>query len=328
MKVSSLKILQSIIFTGLVHFVQAQQTITWKQLDEKALHIDSLVYKKTATTDLSLYYFLPEKIKSKEKYPAIVFMHGGAWTGGAANVFYAYAAYFARRNITAISIDYRLIKQSADDIANCISDCKSAVRFIKKNASLFHLDTSKVVICGESAGGHLAACMQMLDDYNDKEDDTRINTKSAALILLNPVVNVAVNFIKYMDAAVLKSTNKLPDSATLSQKYSAKATSISPLYQIKKALPPTLLINGMTDKITPYQYAQAFADSANHYKNNCQLIQLPNTGHAFAVPHYKASEADVINIVIEIDNFLVHQKFLKGKPILVNGNDQHWLPKK
>ena len=309
--------------------VHAQAPVTWKELDTKALKIDSLVYKKKEDKDLSLFYFLPEKIKAKEKYPAIVFIHGGAWTGGAANVFYAYAAYFAKRNITAISLEYSLIKQPTDDITNCIADCKSAIRFIKKNAVRFHIDTGRMIICGESAGGHLAACMQLLDGFNHKEDDVRISTKARALVLLNPVVNLNTNvFIKYLDAAVLKSTNKLPDSAILAQKYAARAISISPLYQLKKALPPTLIINGIEDKITPAMYAQAFADSANHFKKNCQLILLPGTGHAFAVPHYKAREADVVQTVIQLDSFLVQQKLLRGKAFIVNGNDENWIPKK
>lgn len=328
MKVSILKILALNILLAYTYCADAQQTVTWKELDAKAMHIDSLVYKKPSSTDLFLYYFLPEHIKPKEKYPCIVFIHGGAWTGGAANVFYAYAAYFSKRNITAISIDYRLIKQSTDDITNCIADCKSAIRYIKKNASLLHIDTSKIIVCGESAGGHLAASMELLNGFNDTNDDAKISTKPAALILLNPVVNIAANnFIKYVDASVLESTNKLPDSATLAQKYSAKAISISPLYQIKKALPPTLLINGIVDKITPASFAQVFADSANHYKKNCQLILLPNTGHAFAVPHYKSSETDIVRTVEQIDNFLVQQKLLKGKSIITNGNQENWIIK-
>jgi acetyl esterase/lipase len=329
MKIALIQILLFPIFLGANFLAKAQQNVSWKALDEKALHIDSIIYKKTAATDLSLFYFLPEQIKAKEKYPAIIFIHGGAWTGGGANVFYSYAAYFAKRNITAISIDYRLIKQPADDIVNCIADCKSAIRFIKKNASIFHADTSKIIICGESAGGHLAACMELLEGFNDNGDDLKISSKPAALVLLNPVVNlVANNFIKYVDAAVLKSTDKLPDSAMLIQKYASRAISISPLYQVKKTMPPTLLINGLIDKITPAIYAQAFADSVNNKNNNCQLILLPNTGHAFAVPHYKSGEADIVSTVTVIDNFLVKQKFLKGKAIIVNGNDEHWLIKK
>ncbi len=308
--------------------LHAQKQITWHALDTAALHIDSLVYKKVAGKQLSLYYFLPQKIKQHQKYPAIVFIHGGAWTGGSAATFYSYAAYFSNRNITAISIDYRLIKDRSDDIVNCISDCKSAIRFIKKNAQFFQIDTSKLVICGESAGGHLAASLQLLDNYNDSNDDLKFNTKAKALILLNPVVNLSVpNFIKYVDPTDLFTSKTVLDTVAMFQKNQAKAVAVSPLFQYKTNFPPTLLINGVDDKVTPAIYAHAFADSVNRYQNHCKLLLVPNVGHAFAVPHYKYSEMVLVNTVNEMDKFLQSLQLIRGKSNLMIGNDTSWINK-
>ena len=93
-------------------------------------------------------------------------------------------------------------------------------------------------------------------------------------------------------------------------------------------MPPTLLINGINDKITPYEYAQAFADSANKLKQNCKLILLPNTGHAFSVPHYRSSEEEVIKTLQMIEAFLVELKLIKGESQIVNGHDESWIIKK
>ncbi len=307
----------------------AQRKITWKELDNRVLKIDSLEYKNSAGSGLQLFYQLPNKIKPTKKYPVIIFIHGGAWTGGSASTFFSYAAYFAARNMVGVSIDYRLIKQPGDDIINCIADCKSAIRFIKKNAAPLHIDTNKIVICGESAGGHLAASMELLDGFNTESDDVAISTKPAALILLNPVVNLTTNiFIKYMDAALVTSKDKLPDSVLLVRRYLEKAVNVSPLYQVKNLLPPTLVINGLNDKVTPPEFAKAFADSANQFKSNCKLALLPNTGHAFAVPHYKASEATVVQTVISIEQFLKGLKYIKGKSAIVSGNDPNWIIKR
>jgi len=323
-----LVIVYSLLFVTSVT-VMAQKKVTWKNLDSIAKNIDSIVYKRVDGKELQLYYCLAKSTKKLQKHPAVVFIHGGAWTGGAANVFYAYAAYLASKNIVGISIDYRLIQQPTDDIINCIADSKSAIRFIKLNANRFQIDTNKIVVCGESAGGHLAASIELFDGFNSTTDDTTISTKPAALILLNPVLNVATNtFLKYVDAAVLKSKNKVPDSATLAQKYMDKAISISPLFHVNKSLPPTLIINGTADKITPIEYAQAFTNKALQFKKNCELIALPNVGHAFAVPHYKASEANVVETLVTIESFLRKLKYLKGKSTIINGNDENWISKK
>ena len=185
-----------------------------------------------------------------------------------------------------------------------------------------------MVICGESAGGHLAASMQLLEGYNDPKDDLRFSTKAMALILLNPVVNLAVpNFIKYVDASALYTQKNELDSVALFQKNQAKAVAISPLFQCKTNFPPTLLINGADDKVTPAIYAHAFADSVNRYHNHCKLLLVPNVGHAFAVPHYKYSELVLVNAIKEMDLYLQSLHLIKGNLNLIIGNDTNWTNK-
>jgi len=234
--------------------------------------------------------------------------------------------------MVGISIEYRLIRNENSDILNCIADCKSAIRYIKAHAAELQIDTNKIVISGESAGGHLAACMALLEGYNDARDGIWISstdTRPFALMLLNPVVNLATTtFIKYLDAGLVKNKQAHLDSATLFQQYADRAKAISPLFQIQKALPPTLLINGEKDLITPVQEAIQFSNKANQLASNCKLIILPATGHAFAVPHYKESEEKTVNTVITMDNFLKDLHLISGKPMIVNGNDPNWIHKK
>ncbi len=316
---------QSIVF-GLLIFafysLHAQQrTITWQQLDSMAATIKEATYLTTADTTLRLYYIQPKKIKANAKLPAIIWIHGGAWVGGKANTFFANAAYCALKSAVGISLEYRLITNSKASIYNCIADCQAAITYIKANAARLHIDTNKIVIVGESAGGHLAACMALLD--------ASLNTTPAALVLYNPVVNVATGtFIKYMTAETTLQKNKPIDTTMLLQQYQNAAKAISPLYLVKKRLPPTLIINGMVDKITPYEYAVAFTDSLKKYHTKQELVLLPNMGHAFAIPHYKSSEQQVIDALLQADTFLTKLSLLKGKLRLVNGNDGNWLRKK
>ena len=303
----------------LVAFTQlhSQTKITWKQLDSLATSIKEVTYLTTAQTTVKLYYKLPAKVKINAKLPAIIWIHGGAWVGGKANTFFANAAYCALKGAVGISLEYRVIDNNKSSIDNCISDCKAAINYIKANAATLHIDTTKIAIVGESAGGHLAACMALLDTNN--------STTPAALVLYNPVVNLATGkFIKYMNAEVALQTNKKPDTTALLLQYQNAAKAISPLYLVKKRLPPTLIINGMEDKITPYQFAVSFADSLKKYSTKQKIILLPNVGHAFAVPHYKSSEQQVVDALVNADVFLSRLGFLKGKVTLVNGNDANW----
>lgn len=298
--------------------LHSQTKITWKHLDSLANSIKEVTYLTTADTTVKLYYKLPTKIKANEKLPAVIWIHGGAWVGGKANTFFANATYCALKGAVGISLEYRVIDNDKTSINDCIADCKVAINFIKANAASLHIDTAKIALVGESAGGHLAACMALLDTNN--------STTPAALVLYNPVVNLATGrFIKYLDAEVALQTNKKLDTTALLLRYKNAAKSISPLYLVKKRIPPTLIINGMEDKITPYPFAVAFADSLNKYKTKQKIILLPNIGHAFAVPHYKSSEQQVIDALLKADVFLSKLGFLKGKVVLVNDNDANWF---
>lgn len=298
--------------------LHSQTKITWRQLDSLATSIKEVTYLTTAETNVKLYYKLPTKLKANAKLPAIVWIHGGAWVGGKANTFFANAAYCALKGAVGISLEYRVIDNNNASIDNCISDCMAAIKYIKANAATLHIDTAKIAIIGESAGGHLAACMALLDTNN--------SIAPAALVLYNPVVNLATGkFIKYMNAEVALQTNKKLDTIALMHQYQRAAKSISPMYMVKKRLPPTLIINGMEDKVTPYQFAVNFNDSLKKYNTKQQIILLSNVGHAFAVPHYKSSEQQVITALLQADLFLSKLGFLNGKILLVNENDANWL---
>jgi acetyl esterase/lipase len=297
--------------------LHSQSKITWKQLDGLATSIKEVTYLSTDDATVKMYYILPTKIKVNAKLPAVIWIHGGAWVGGKANTFFANAAYCALKGAVGFSLEYRVIDNNKASIYNCIADCKAAISYIKANASNLHIDPNKIAIVGESAGGHLAACMALLDTKN--------STTPSALVLYNPVVNLATGkFIKYMNAEVALQTNNKPDTTALLFQYQNAAKAISPLYLIKKRLPPTLIINGMEDKITPYQFAVSFVDSLRKYHTKQKILLLPNVGHAFAVPHYKSSEKQVIEALLKADVFLSKLGFLKGKVELVNGNDANW----
>jgi acetyl esterase len=316
------KLILATCFFGGAIICKAQQSITWKYLDSIAQkRMQVMSYGKTEDTILNIYYIKPTHVKPADKQPAVIWIHGGAWVGGKANTFFANAAYSSLKGTIGISIEYRLINNAKKDITQCIEDCKNAIEFIKSKAQPLNIDTNKIVLIGESAGGHLAACMAM-----NKPN----RTTPYALVLYNPVLNCSTStFIKFMDASVIMLKNKKLDTIALFEKYRDKAIKISPLFQVKQKFPPTLVLNGLEDKITPAEYAIAFTDSINRFSNNCELILLPNTSHAFAIAHYKSTEQQVIDALLKADEFLTRIKIFSSKyPIkLQNSFDINWIQK-
>ena len=90
------------------------------------------IYKRIALPNrlhrqLRLYLVHPEQAKPTDRRPAVVFIHGGGWGAGDADQWFPQCRYFALRGLIGVSIDYRL-KTDATTIAECVIDCKSAVR--------------------------------------------------------------------------------------------------------------------------------------------------------------------------------------------------------
>ena len=149
-----------------------------------------VVYKHTAQGDLQLFCFQPTDDKSKGACPAAVWIHGGGWTGGTCESFFPMARYTATRGAASFVVEYRLVKTNGTvTVADCVADCKSAVRYLRSHAAELSIDPHRIAVLGESAGGHLAACVGTLDGFDDPADNLRISARPDALVLYNPLTD-------------------------------------------------------------------------------------------------------------------------------------------
>ncbi|MCB1228222.1 MAG: alpha/beta hydrolase, partial [Verrucomicrobiales bacterium] len=153
-----------------------------------------LVYKHVAGRDLELHVFAPKGAQpgKKAKRACFVAIHGGGWQGGEPQRFYPFAECFASQGMLGISVQYRLVKKGEPTtVFNCVEDIRSAMRYIKAHAEELGIDPEKIVVCGGSAGGHLAAATALFDDVNDPQDDLSIDPTPTAMVLLFPVIDTS-----------------------------------------------------------------------------------------------------------------------------------------
>ena len=153
------------------------------------------VYKTVDTFKLKVDIFFTNQTIEKENNTAIVFFHGGGWAYGTPSEFYTTCERFAKMGIVTLSVDYRLSIENGITPSKTISpiesvmDARSAMRWVRENAGKLHIDKNKIVAAGQSAGGHLALCTAMIDDYNEKSDDLSISCHPNAVLLFSACVN-------------------------------------------------------------------------------------------------------------------------------------------
>jgi acetyl esterase/lipase len=120
-----------------------------------------VAYTHRGERDLHLHLFLPPEASCSRLYPAILFLHGGGFIQGDPAQFAPHCRYFSARGMVAASAQYRLLQQGATSLADCIADSRMALHWLRAQADDLHMDPSRIVAGGGSAGGHLAASMAM-----------------------------------------------------------------------------------------------------------------------------------------------------------------------
>lgn len=99
--------------------------------------------------------YLPDAPAPEAGYPAVLLIHGGAWTSMERSAMGGVAEFLCREGFAVFNIDYRLAP--GDPWPRGFEDCKAALAHLAgPMAAVFPLDRKKVFVIGASSGGHYA----------------------------------------------------------------------------------------------------------------------------------------------------------------------------
>lgn len=99
--------------------------------------------------------------KNEGPLPVIVYFHRGGWVYGNLDESEAICRRLANETGAIVAaVEYRLAPEHKFPIP--LEDCYDAALWIAENASSFLGDPGKVILCGESAGGNLAAAVTLM----------------------------------------------------------------------------------------------------------------------------------------------------------------------
>jgi acetyl esterase/lipase len=233
-------------------------------------------YGPNARQNFDLYTL----IGAKKPMPLIVWIHGGGWTGGQKSWIEVF--HLVQQGYAIASIDYRT---SADAVFPAqVRDCNEAIYFLCKNAAKYGFDTSKIVIGGGSAGGHLSALIgtssnnHVSEFYNDMDKEDKVHIRAVIDFYgpsdLNAVHGKASSIDYDSDSSVF---TKLLGAQTLERPDLAAIA--SPATYIDKNDPPFLIIHGDMDTVVPFWESRLFYSRLKLAGVNATLIKVPGGGH-------------------------------------------------
>jgi acetyl esterase/lipase len=195
--------------------------------------------------------------------------------------------------MVAICAEYRVKMQHQTTPKECVMDGKSAVRWIRSHAKELGIDPDRLAAGGGSAGGHVAAATGTTQGMEEIGQDLSISSKPDALVLFNPVFDNGPEGYGH---------NRVKDYWQ----------DFSPMHNIGKDAPPTIVFLGTKDSLIPVAAAEEYKRRMEEQDRRCDLHLYEGQPHGFF------NRARYYETLLETDRFLISLGFLSGEPTLEN----------
>ena len=214
------------------------------------------VYREIDGRRLEAHVFQPDHRTGSN--PGILLFHGGGWSVGEPEWTYDAARRFSGHGLLAIAVEYRLSEGDITPIEALADVCES-FRWARENASDLGLDADRLAGYGVSAGGHLLASTATVGCPGD---DSEVRAEPDVMLLWSPALDMA------RDGWFQR---KLQGRRT--------AEAFSPLQHVRPSTPPTSIVQGAEDTLTPLAGARAFCERMEKLSGACDLHVYEDVGH-------------------------------------------------
>jgi acetyl esterase/lipase len=221
--------------------------------------------------------------------PTLVFYHGGGWIRGTKEAAFMSLMPWLEMGWNVVNVEYRMARVAEAPAA--VEDAICALRYIVTNAKDNNIDIDKIVVSGESAGGHLALAVGMTPSTAGfasicagggfRGNETNV-PKVAAIINWYGITDVndllaGPNARAYAVQWVGSGRNR-----------DEVAKAVSPITYVRAGLPPILSIQGDADLVVPYSQNTRLRDALTKAGTPNELLTIPGGGHGNFKPEERS----------------------------------------
>jgi acetyl esterase/lipase len=212
----------------------------------------------------------------KGPFPAVLVVHGGAWTMGSRVQLATVAMSLAQHGYTAATISYRLAPQHPFPAQ--IYDCQAAVRWLRQQAAEFKIDSTRIGGFGYSAGGQLVALLGTLGDQDFREAGVADDAPSARLQAV--VAGGAPCDFRVLPANSRRLAYWLGDTRAARPEAYRIA---SPAAFISADDPPMFFFHGAQDLLVPISSPKRMVELLSGVGVAAEMRTIQNAGHIEAL---------------------------------------------
>jgi acetyl esterase/lipase len=202
--------------------------------------------------------------------PGAIVIHGGGWIGGSrAWVAQLVCLRYVEKGFVVANVEYRVA--SAATAPAAVADVLQAAGWFVDNAAKYGVDPKRIVVTGDSAGGHLALMVGL--------------TPEAAGFGPQQRVHAVVNFFGITDVndqlAGPNERSYTVEWVPPQPERSELAKRVSPITYVRKQVPPILTMHGTADPSVPYAHAVKLTDALNAVGARAVLVTVEGGSHGF-----------------------------------------------
>jgi acetyl esterase/lipase len=241
---------------------------------EKQTSTEGVISRFEKTTNPVIYIYLPPKDKATGA--AVLICPGGGYGALAfAHEGNAIAKWLNDNGIAGIILKYRLPSDliMKDKSIGPLQDAQEAMRIIRRNATAWNINPSKVGVIGFSAGGHLASTLST--HYGEKVYDVAdtVSARPDFSLLIYPVITMDASFTHAGSRKNLIGDN--PSEEAIKR--------FSNELQINEKTPPAFMVHSADDQVVPVKNSIAYYEQLVKYKIPSELHVFMKGGHGYGL---------------------------------------------
>ena len=205
--------------------------------------------------------------KTQQRLPAIISVHGGRWRAGHKRDESSIdVKQWAGFGFFAMSIDYRLV--DCTPAPACYQDVQCAIRFVHAHADEYRIDTKRVFLIGQSAGGHLVSLAATLGEGTFKRTGGWADASNDFLAAISVAANYELTTLSWGNIWTPSTGD-----ATTARKYA------SPVNHVRKDIKPLLIIHSDNDRSVPIDNALGMIEALEEAEAPHVFHRYPSAGH-------------------------------------------------
>jgi acetyl esterase/lipase len=237
--------------------------------------------------------------KGTTTLPGVIMFHGGGWVDNKPAALKAsmssFFSRFLKHGFIVCNVEYRLADGTADGAIAPAADQDAllAAKWFWDHMDYYHVDKTRYVTTGASAGGQLALMVGMATPAAQLGPTSPTDYTIAAIVNGYGPADVTDLLAKNVSFAVQWIPANTPNRAAL-------AKQVSPVTYVRQDVPPLITVQGDMDTTVPRNESQELYDLLTAAGADTALHFVAGAGHGFSTPAtaWPDAEAAMFNFLV------------------------------